>query len=119
MQLNDWLTATLSVLTISLTILGVLIALIAVWGYRGIRDEAKSIADLAAKQQISSYLDSEAIQDKLKEEIRKRIEDEADKLFADLSIAVAYAPPSGPSGEPGVGQEPFAEEYPSDPQREP
>ena len=62
-QLNDWLTATLSVLAISLTILGVLVAVIAVWGYRSIKEEAKTIADPAAKQQISSYLDSEAIQD--------------------------------------------------------
>jgi hypothetical protein len=69
-QLNDWLTATLSVLTISLTILGVLIALIAVWGYRG-----------------------------------------------NLSIALAYAPPTASSGETGIPPESVADEYPTEPQR--
>ena len=117
MQLNDWLTATLSVLTISLTILGVLIAVVALWGYRGIKDEAKTIADTAAKERISSYLDSETIQDKLREEIQKRIEREADKLFEDLAFTMGLS--QGAPFEKERVQPPFDEEYPNEDDEEP
>ena len=108
MQLNDWLTASLSVLTIALTILGVVIAVVAVFGYSGLKDHATTAAEKAAKAQVATFLDQQAIQDKLKEEIKKRVAQEADALFSDLSLAQAYG--EGPAQAPGrVG-----EEYPGD-----
>jgi len=108
-QFNDWLAATLSVLTIALTILGVLIALVAVWGYRGIKDEAKDIAGRTAKATISEYLDSEAIPNKLREEIRIRVADEADYIVAAF-MPLAQAPSAAPDAEPGAVAESYPEE---------
>ena len=108
MQLNDWLTTTLSVLTIAVTILGVMIAIGAIFGYRGIKDEATRIATKTAQEQIASFLTSEQIQDKLKAEIKTRVGEEADRLFADFSMAGAF-----PAGADHT--EPIAEEYPKDP----
>jgi hypothetical protein len=78
-----------------------------VWGYRAIKQEARAIADTAAKQQIATYLTSEQIQVRLKEEIRKRVGQEADQLFKDLLLPFAF-----PQAEEET--RPIGAEYPGD-----
>lgn len=107
MQPNEWLTATLSVLTIALTILGVLIALGSLWGYREIKQQAIAIAEKAAKEQMATFLDTQEIRDKLKSEVKLRVAQEADTLFNDLSLGQAYG-----DGLPMHGS--VGEEYPKD-----
>jgi hypothetical protein len=84
LSLHDWLATTLSVFTIALTLIALAIAGMAIWGYYGIRREARRIAQRVAKAEISSFFDKEEIPAKLKEEIRKRRQEEDGQIQADF-----------------------------------
>lgn len=102
----DWLTATLSVLSMALTILGVVIAVFAVWGYRSIREEARAGAEEAACKAVARYLDGQSIPERLKRLVDAKVESESDKLYGDLSLSFE------PERVSGAGS--VSEQYPPD-----
>ena len=108
MSLNDWLVATLACVTIALGVLGILIALMAIWGYQGIKTEARNLARDEARRILNELFDEEGTRATLTEEVGKRVEIEADRLFYDLSLANAF-PKQQPESERSA---PIAEEYP-------
>lgn len=108
MSYETFLSITLTATTVVLAVLALLIALLALWGYKAIKEEARSIAEEAAKTKIAEYLDGEQIQSKLKQEISMRVTAEADQLFADMSLSFAY-PERREENAPG---EKIGEPYP-------
>jgi hypothetical protein len=105
---ESWLTATLSVLTIALTILGVVIAIAALYGWSGIKKEAKTAAEACAKEAVNGYITGEQIGDKLRREIEQRVKQEAEGLWANLSLSQAFTIPPIP------GQKAVADRYPDE-----
>jgi F0F1-type ATP synthase membrane subunit b/b' len=57
-------------------------------GYRAIKEEAANIAERRAKEKVAEYMDSQAIHDRLKEEVRARVKEEADTLYRDSLSAL-------------------------------
>jgi hypothetical protein len=102
-----WLTITLSCLTVALSILGVVIAVAAVWGFASIKSEARSIAEAVSHKRVSDLIRSEQIMDTIKAEVKKRVSAEADQLYADFQMAGAF-----PKGQGEVGP-PMGETYPA------
>jgi hypothetical protein len=86
---------------------GIAIAVGALWGYRAIKEEAANIAERRAKEKIAEYLDSQAIRDRLKEEVKARVEEEANTLYRDFAIGFAFFPrtETPPSEEGRVGDQ--------------
>jgi hypothetical protein len=79
-------------LAISLGLLGIVIAGLALWGYKAIRDESRAIASRVARQETSKrvieYLRSPAGSKLVENEVAKRFEE----LKEGLAIAEAYSP---------------------------
>ncbi len=107
---DDWLAISLTCVTVVLAVLAVLIAVLAVWGYKGIKDEARRIALAESSKRISDHLAGKEFRDTLEGEVRKRIEQESDRLFYDFSLATAF--PQQASGE--AASNPVASEYPKE-----
>ncbi len=91
--------------------LAVVIAGVAFWGYGAIRREATDAAKKSAERVVESYLDGEAIHDKLKQIIDIRIKKEADDVWTDLSLS--YATQESPVQQP-VGDGSVGDEYPGE-----
>ncbi|HEY1948175.1 MAG TPA: hypothetical protein VGG97_14285 [Bryobacteraceae bacterium] len=90
---------------VGLTILAIVLAVWSFLGYALIRDQAGKLAADVARQEVLKLLDeSSPLGVKLRNEIKKRIEAEADRLFADVSLSGAF------SGDSAAGA--VAEEYP-------
>ncbi len=98
----------MSALTIALTVLAIVVAVASVWGFNNIKSDAKRSAEDAAKAKLAEYLDSTQIQDKLRQEIARRVGIEADTLFADIAMSFAY--PKAKKGKDP--EEPIGKEYP-------
>lgn len=81
---------TLTAVTIALAVLAILIAVVAIWGYHGIRKEACSIAEATAKLQMKEMMDGTDIPVKLREEIERRVSKEADALWSDLTMPLSF-----------------------------
>lgn len=65
LDFNTAITIILAVLGVILTALAIMIALLAWWGYSGIKEEAKKTAERA----ISEYLEKQFVKDKLRTEV--------------------------------------------------
>lgn len=78
-------------LALALAILGLLIAVLAIWGYKAIRDEsrtiAKNTAQREAQDQIVQYLNSPAGVNLVQNEVAKRLDD----LKEGLALAQSYS----------------------------
>ncbi len=98
MQLNDWLTATLSVVTIALAILGLAIAIAAIFGYLEIMRAAKKAAIKAASDVALKYIKSPEVLGKLRQESRKIIAKEFEKYKEGIELATSQPPQSAPQG---------------------
>lgn len=86
MSYQDWVTAILSVLGMALTVLGVVIAVLAIWGYRSIREEAIKSAEVASLKAVEKYFDGAGIPEKLKALVEERLAADADQVFKDLNL---------------------------------
>ena len=82
--------------TIVLGALAIVIAVLAIWGYHAIKDESASVAGHAAKKAVSEYLASEDVQGKLRDEIRKIIEEEMTKVREGQDLAGSQPPRERP-----------------------
>lgn len=87
----ELIAALLTGLAISLGILGVVIAGLALWGYRAIRDEAKEISIKIARSEtrkrVSEYLRSPEGAEIVEKEVAERV----DQLKEGLAIGNSYA----------------------------
>ena len=97
---------TLTSVTVVLAVLATIIGVVSLVGYRAMKGEAKRAAESAALIKITEYLDSAEIKAKLREVVDKRIAEEGNRLYSDLSLSSAF-PPSEPagSGGPALGTE--------------
>jgi hypothetical protein len=90
----ELIAALLTGLAISLGILGVVIAGLALWGYRAIRDEAKGISIKIARSEtrkrVSEYLRSFEGAAIVESEVAKRV----DELKEGLAIGNSYSKPT-------------------------
>ena len=85
---NDLLTILLTVTIIVMTALGLGIALLAVWGYKNLRDGAIEKAEKAVSDKADSYLKSQAFRDTLDSAINERIKKEVAGELRDLQQGV-------------------------------
>lgn len=109
MTYDQWLSAYLSVLGISLTLLGVVIAIVALWGYREIKAGALKKAEAVADQRIREFLESGQLEDRLKKELERA----TDRLYDDMRITGAF--PVSETGNVGDESKPLGDKYPGDP----
>ena len=107
MNTSDAIAIAAACIGAGLTVLAVVIAIAAFFGFDGVRKLAREDANLAARDEVQKLILHEGgLSDKLKEEISKCVQAEADKLFADLTLSSAY--PRDSQEEPGK----VAESYP-------
>jgi len=108
---DPWLETALSIVTIALAMLALVIAGVAIWGYGAIRRGAIQAAENRAVALFKAYFDGQEIQDKLKQMIVDRVQKEGDRLWADLTLPLAYQAEHGQRAEGGDN---VAEEYPGE-----
>ncbi|MCU0226247.1 MAG: hypothetical protein MUF01_01290 [Bryobacterales bacterium] len=106
---EQWLAAYLSVLGISLTILGVVIAVVALWGYWEIKAGAIKKAEELADRKMRDFLAGED----LKILIKQQVDQAADLLWDDMRISGAF-PPSETQGA-AYESKPLGDQYPGGP----
>jgi H+/Cl- antiporter ClcA len=70
---DTYLSVTLTALAIILAVVGILIAILAFWGYNAIRQEARNSAVAAAEAAILKHLDPEKIEAKLRAMVQDRV----------------------------------------------
>jgi hypothetical protein len=75
--------------TIVLGVLAIVIALLAIWGYRAIKEESSGVASEAARTAALDYIKSAEVQGKLREESRKIIDEEMIKIREGLALALS------------------------------
>lgn len=92
-ELDSWLAATLSVLSVvlgaiavGLTALGLVVAVAAIFGGKAISTLAQDRARKAAEERLDAIFDSAEI----RKMIQERVAAEADDLFPELAMALAY-----------------------------
>lgn len=100
----ELIAALLTGLAISLGILGVVIAGLALWGYRAIRDEAKGISMKIARSEtrkrVSEYLRSDEGVEIVENEVAKRVDELKDGLAIGNSYSKLAQDPSIIKSEP-------------------
>jgi hypothetical protein len=64
------LTVILTALAVLLTALAIMIGIAAVWGYVGIKDDARKIATEAAHKKLIEYFENESLKDKIRTMVR-------------------------------------------------
>ncbi len=75
-----------------LVVLSLVIAVASLIGYYNIKGSAAAAAQKTAKAHVMELLDEKAeLGAKLRLEIQQRIEEEADRLFADVSMSGAFS----------------------------
>jgi H+/Cl- antiporter ClcA len=100
---DTYLSITLTALAVLLAVVGVLVAVLAVWGYRTLCDEAGKVASNKAETAIREYLSKENVGERVRALVLEHVKQEGDKVYNDLSL-------TGQTGESKVG-----EEYPGEP----
>ena len=86
---SEFLSITLTALAIILAALGILIGILALWGYQAIKTEARKAASKAVEDAIQKMISSEQIRDHIKGVVLARTQEEGDKLFVDLKLTGA------------------------------
>lgn len=98
MSYSDWAVITLACVAVLVTALGVLMAILAVWGYKNIAKEAKTSAEIAsndASSRIAKLEVEKCINDIAKEELiklidsgelRKHLEDAVDLIYRNNTL---------------------------------
>jgi hypothetical protein len=76
------------------------IAVLAIWGYNAIREESRNAARGAATETISEHMRGKEVQDKLRLESRKIIEEEMAKLKEGLDLVGSQRPRKSHSNGP-------------------
>src|SRR5579871_5451301 len=85
--------------TIILGVLAIIIAVLAIWGYAAIKIEAQAAATSTAKKAAVDHIESEALQNRLRDESRKIIEEELKKMQEGLAFAESQPAQGIPSVE--------------------
>jgi hypothetical protein len=92
-----------------LALLGIIVAILSVWGYLNIRSSAKKASQATAKAEVLRLLDEKSeMGAKLREEIYRRIAAEADMLYDDLALSGAFTRTGAETSER------IAENYPKE-----
>jgi hypothetical protein len=86
-------------LTIVLGVLAIVIAGLAIWGYAAIKIEAKEAATSAARAAAVDHIESETVQNRLRQDSRKIIEEELKKLQEGEALAESQPAQGMPLGE--------------------
>jgi hypothetical protein len=105
-------TIVLSVLSVAIMILSVVIALAAAWGFRRIKRDAGETAARMAREMLCAYVGSPEWIQHVEKEIRRSVEQEADRLFEDLATVAAYSEPPRCSGSEVARPYPEEEDQP-------
>lgn len=98
MSYESIVTIVLSVLSIAIMILSVVVALAAAWGFRRIKHDAGESAAQMAREMLCAYVGSPEWMQHVEKEIRRSVEQEADRLFEDLATVAAYSEPTRCAG---------------------
>jgi hypothetical protein len=83
---SDFLSVTLTALGLMLAILAIGLGVAAIFGYRAIIDLASRKAEEAALKRLSEYFEAEKTSAMLKEAVLRHVQQEADKVYEDLKI---------------------------------
>src|ERR1700676_11934 len=89
LRYSEFLSITLTALAVILAALGILIGILALWGYKAIKTEARKAASKAVQDAIQGMISSEQIKDHIKDVVLQRTQEEGDKLFADFKLTGA------------------------------
>jgi uncharacterized membrane protein YhiD involved in acid resistance len=107
MTTSEAIAAGAAILGAGLTVLAIVIAIASLWGILTIRKLAKESAQKVATDKVLElFTDESELSRKLKAEIQKRVEAEADRLYGDLSMSLAF------QRTPGQELGKVGEEYP-------
>ena len=90
----ELITTLLTGLTVSIAILALVIAALAIWGYHTIKTEARKIAGAAARRAAVETVKSPEIQKILKAEARAVIESQSAERSEGEGLAAAQPPPA-------------------------
>jgi len=97
--------------TIILGVLAIIIAGLAIWGYAAIKDESQRAATTAAHAAVGSYLQGVEIQNQMRAESRKIIDDEIKKVREGLALGESQPQSTGEGPAPDDAQS-VGERYP-------
>jgi hypothetical protein len=97
MNLESWLTTTLSITSIglaivgvALTVLGVVFAVVALWGFVGLKTWAEQRAQEAANKKLTELLAGDEIKEYIQAELASQIANIGNQLLSDHSISQSY-----------------------------
>jgi len=106
---DTYLSVTLTALAVFLAVVGILVGLLAVWGYKTICEEAGRVASEKAEAAIAGYLSGQKIGEQLKGLVLEHVQREGDRVYDDLSV-------TGQADETKLGKE-YPGEKPTGEQR--
>ena len=108
MSPSDQIAVAAAILGAGIACLALVLAGLSIWGFFNIRESARKAASESAQAEMRKLMDaSGGLGAKLEAAIQERITSEADKLFADISMAGAFGNPQ--TSQPSV---PIADKYP-------
>lgn len=82
----EFISITLTALAVILATLGVIVAMLAGWGYRAIKTDSRNFASKAAREAVKEFFDDAHISGQLEEMVKRRVSEEGDQLYQDLSL---------------------------------
>jgi hypothetical protein len=88
----DILTVLFATATIVLAAVAIVIAVLAIWGYHAIKDEARGIAQRDARTAVRSYIKGKEVKEQIELEMRGMIEEAFRRYDEGLSFAQSQPP---------------------------
>jgi hypothetical protein len=86
LKYSEFLAITLTALAVILASIGIFIAILAIWGYKAIRDEAARIASKTSVDAIRQFLAEANIKSTLRDMVAKHVKQESDELWDDIQM---------------------------------
>jgi hypothetical protein len=108
MKYEGFVTIVLTALGVMLAVLAIVIAVAAIWGYQGIAERAAQDARKAAETKLQEHIQSQAIKDFIEEQVRLR----ANELAMDIALKQIPPPTTETKPEEAAENKAVAAEYP-------
>jgi|GEM_PF-3352001 len=99
MKYTDFISITLTGLAVMLAILGISLAILGIFGYRAIINIAAEKAEVAALKRVEAFLQATDVNAMLKALVMRRVEEEGDRVYEDLSVTGGVGIPTYPKKE--------------------